>query len=162
RVVTSTGGRGGYAERAVAAAGDLHRVPGELHDAEAAALLADGRTALALTSASAIRRGEAVAGAPAGGGVRSLIVPLAAGFGARVGAVAGNARKPAHARNLGAAHTFDYTGPDWVQCVDDTIGRLDVVFDGVGGRVGEGLAARTGVGSRYVQHGAASGEWPDI
>lgn len=45
-VVTSTGGRGGYASRAVAAVEDLHRIPEDVDPLTATALLADGRTAL--------------------------------------------------------------------------------------------------------------------
>jgi Alcohol dehydrogenase GroES-like domain len=45
RVVTSTGGSGGYAERVAVEAAGLIAVPDELGLAEAVALLADGRTA---------------------------------------------------------------------------------------------------------------------
>ena len=47
RVVTSTGGRGGYAEQAVAEAETLVAIPDSLTTAAAVALLADGRTASA-------------------------------------------------------------------------------------------------------------------
>ena len=48
-VVTSTGGQGGYAELAAAAVGDLVDVPPGLSLNDATALLADGRTATALS-----------------------------------------------------------------------------------------------------------------
>jgi NADPH2:quinone reductase len=53
RVVTSTGGAGGYAERDAVAEGGLLPVPDALGLDAAVALLADGRTALALARAAA-------------------------------------------------------------------------------------------------------------
>src|ERR1041384_5291962 len=50
RGATTTGGTGGYAERAVAKVSALVPVPAELGLEEAAALLADGRTATGLAS----------------------------------------------------------------------------------------------------------------
>ncbi len=57
RVVTATGGRGGYASRAVASVNDLHRIPEDLDALAAAALLADGRTALGLMRATRVAAG---------------------------------------------------------------------------------------------------------
>ena len=54
RVVATTGGSGGYAEQAVVQAADLIDVPAGLAVRDATALLADGRTALALTDAAPI------------------------------------------------------------------------------------------------------------
>jgi hypothetical protein len=51
-VVTDTGQSGGYAERALAAAGGLVEVPDGLSLREAAALLHDGRTALGIAEGS--------------------------------------------------------------------------------------------------------------
>jgi hypothetical protein len=48
RVVTTTGGTGGYAQRAAVAAAGLIPVPDGLEPADAVALLADGRTAMGL------------------------------------------------------------------------------------------------------------------
>lgn len=60
RVVTSTGGRGGYAQRCAVPADGLIPIPGPLPADEAVALLADGRTALALADAADPRSGEIV------------------------------------------------------------------------------------------------------
>jgi NADPH2:quinone reductase len=158
RVVTTTGGRGGYASRAVAAADDLHRIPAGVDERTAVAVLADGRTALALTGAASVRGGEVVAVTAAAGGLGSLIVQLAVAAGARVVALAGGPDKVRHARSLGAAEAVDYRADGWASA----LGRLDVVFDGVGGDVGAALAARLAPGGRYVQHGAASGTWADV
>jgi NADPH2:quinone reductase len=162
-VATSTGGRGGYASRALAAAGDLHRVPADLALPDAVALLADGRTALALIQAAGIGPGQTVAVTAAGGGVGGLLVQLARAAGADVVALAGGEHKLAHARSLGASVAIDYRAHGW----EDRLGEaapagLDAAFDGVGGDVGPALVARVRPGGRYLPHGAASGRWAAV
>ena len=93
RVVTSTGGSGGYAQRCTVPADGLIQIPDLLPTDEAVALLADGRTALALADAAAPRPGETVLVEAAAGGVGSLLVQLAKHAGARVVALAGGPRK---------------------------------------------------------------------
>ncbi len=97
-VVSSTGGRGGYATDALAAVSDLHRVPAGLELADATALLADGRTALGLMRAADVADGETVTITAAAGGVGGLLVQLASDAGARVIALAGDDAKLEHAR----------------------------------------------------------------
>ncbi len=162
-VVTSTGGRGGYASRALAAAEDLHRVPPGLALRDAVALLADGRTALALVEAADVGPGQTVAVTAAGGGVGGLLVQLALRAGAEVVALAGDERKRAHARALGAPATVDYRAQGWPDRLDEAApGGLDVAFDGVGGDVSPVLVARVRPGGRYLPHGAASGRWTAV
>src|SRR5439155_3189491 len=165
RVVTTTGGSGGYASRAVAAVDELHRVPVGLDTSTAVALLADGRTALGLVRAAQIREGETAAVTAAGGGVGSLLVQLAGHTGAMVVALAGDERKLTHARGLGADLSINYRDDDWPDQLDMILGgrrTLDIVFDGVGGAVSAPLTARLGPGGRYLPHGTASGTWGDI
>jgi NADPH:quinone reductase len=69
RVVTSTGGSGGYAERVAVDAGGLIEVPDGLGLDAAVALLADGRTATMLVRAAGVRAGETVLVEAAAGGV---------------------------------------------------------------------------------------------
>jgi NADPH:quinone reductase len=162
-VVTSTGGRGGYASLALAATDDLHRVPPGVALPDAVALLADGRTALALIQAAEVGSGQTVAVTAAGGGVGGLLVQLAHRVGAEVVALAGGARKLAHAASLGASATVDYRAEGW----EDRLGEaapagLDAAFDGVGGDVGPALVARVRPGGRYLPHGAASGRWAAV
>ena len=68
RVVASLNGTGGYAERAIATASALIRIPDELATQDAVALLADGRTALALAGRVDLRAGDTVLVEAAGGG----------------------------------------------------------------------------------------------
>ena len=158
RVISTTGGSGGYAMRAAAAAADLLRVPAALTTADAVALLADGRTAVALARAAAIRPEERVLVLAAAGGVGSLLVQLAARAGAVVAAAAGSTRKLELARELGATLTVDYTEIAW----GERLGAVDVVFDGVGGDLGRASFALVRSGGRFLSFGQASGAFTRV
>ena len=159
RVITSTGGSGGYAERVAVDAAGVIRVPDGVGLPEAVALLADGRTAMSLMRAAEVRPDETVLVEAAAGGVGSLLVQLAAGAGARVVAAAGGERKLRVARELGADETVDYTEPSWTEKVGDGV---DVVFDGVGGAVGRAAFELVRSGGRFCAFGLASGAFTDI
>jgi NADPH2:quinone reductase len=159
RVVTTTGGSGGYAEQVVVQAADLIDVPAGLAVRDATAVLADGRTALALTDAAAIQAGDVVLVEAAAGGVGSLLVQLAGLAGATVVAAAGGSRKLAVAADLGAEILADYTGVDWADRVRGEVGHVDVVFDGVGGAVGLAAFGLLRDGGRCCTFGMASGEF---
>lgn len=163
RVVTTTGGTGGYANLALARTADLHRVPEPLDLAEAAALLADGRTAVGLHQAASIQPGETVVITAAAGGVGSILVQLAKASGAQVIALAGSADKLNHARSLGADTTVSYRDQDWTTRVNAAApDGVDVVFDGIGTDTTTALFGLVRSGGRYVQHGAAGGSWGTI
>jgi NADPH2:quinone reductase len=162
RVVSGTGGRGGYAERAAVPAGGLVEVPAGLAVDEAVALLADGRTALALARAARIAPGERVLVLAAAGGVGSLLVQLAQAAGARVLAAAGGPGKLRLARELGAEVTADYRQPDWPVALRAAAGGADVVFDGVGGPIGRAAFELLGPGGRMLSYGLASGEFTEV
>ena len=159
RVITSTGGSGGYAERAAVDATALFRVPAEVPLDVAVALLADGRTATMMTRAADVRPGDRVLVEAAAGGVGSLVVQLAKAAGATVVAAAGGARKLTVARELGADVTVDYTEPGWPGRVGDPV---DVVIDGVGGDIGRTAFGLLGRGGRMVSFGLASGSWTTV
>ncbi len=159
RVVTTTGGAGGYAEQVAVDAAGLIDVPATVPMADAVALLADGRTAMGLMAAAAVQPGETVLVEAAAGGVGSLLTQLAAGAGAQVVAAAGSARKLAVAGDLGAAITVDYSVPDWPQSVRAAVGTVDVVFDGVGGAIGRDAFGLVRDGGRCFTFGMASGQF---
>lgn len=158
RVVTSTGGSGGYAEQVAVDAAGLFVVPDELALDDAVAVLADGRTATMLVHAAALRPGERVLVEAAAGGVGSLLVQLAKAAGASVVAAAGGARKTDIARELGADLAVDYRRDGWTAHA----GRVDVVFDGVGGEIGRTAFGLLRPGGRLLCHGLASGAWNDV
>lgn len=155
RVVTTTGGTGGYAEHATADAAAAIVVPVQLDLSAAVALLADGRTALSLVGSAAPQPGETVLVLAAGGGVGSLLVQLARRAGAHVVAAAGGEPKLALAARLGAEATVDYTGPGW----EADAGGIDVVFDGVGGAIAAAAFGLVKPGGRFVAFGMASGSF---
>ncbi|MEV1132304.1 zinc-binding dehydrogenase [Agromyces sp. NPDC049794] len=162
-VVTATGGAGGYASAALADVADLHRIPDGLDVRAATALLADGRTAVGLHEAAAVRPGDVVVVSAAAGGVGSLLVQLATASGARVIALAGSDTKLERARALGAAVTLNYREPDWLDRLDAAApDGLDIVYDGVGADLTAALAARVRGGGRYLQHGASGGRWGEL
>jgi NADPH2:quinone reductase len=159
RVVSATGGSGGYAERVAVPAAGLIAVPDCLGMAEAVALLADGRTALALSRAAAPAAGERVLVMAAAGGVGSLLTQLARGRGALVVGAAGGAGKVAVARELGAALAVDYSNPDWADRVHAEVGGVDVVFDGVSGPLGRAALDLVAPGGRVSIYGGSSGRF---
>lgn len=162
RVVTSTGGSGGYAQRCAVPAEGLISIPDPLPTDEAVALLADGRTALALTDAAAPGPGETVLVEAAAGGVGSLLVQLAKRSGARVVALAGGPRKLAAARELGADLAVNYRESGWAEVVRREAGPVDVVYDGVGGDAGRDAFTLLRPSGRYVGFGMASGSFAAV
>ena len=159
RVITSTGGSGGYAERVAVDAAGLLPVPDAVGLPEAVALLADGRTAMSLMRAAQVRPDETVLVEAAAGGVGSLLVQLAAGAAARVIAAAGGERKLQVARDLGADEAVDYNQAGWTERVRDGV---DVVFDGVGGGIGRAAFDLVRPGGRFCALGLASGAFTNI
>jgi NADPH:quinone reductase len=162
RVVASLNGTGGYAERAVSAVARLIGVPDGLATRDAVALLADGRTALALAGRAELRAGDTVLVEAAGGGVGTLLVQIARRAGARVVALAGQPRKLALARDLGADVTADYSRDGWEKQVRDAVGEVNVVFDGVGGDIGLAAFGLLGAGGRFCPFGMASGSFAPV
>ncbi len=162
RVVASTGGSGGYAERATVDAGGLVEVPEGLELEDAVALLAVGRTAMMLVRKAGLHEGEQVLVEAAAGGVGTLLVQLARAAGARVVAAACGACKVEVARGIGVEVAVDYRESGWAERVRESVGAVSVVFDGVGGDVGESAFGLLDRGGRMVRFGMASGEWATI
>jgi len=162
RVVASLNGTGGYAERVVSPAARLIEVPDGLATRDAVALLADGRTALALADRAGLRAGETVLVEAAAGGVGTLLVQIARNAGARVVALAGGAGKIEVVRDLGADLAVDYGRDGWEKQVRDAAGEVDVVFDGVGGDIGLAAFGLLGAGGRFCPFGMASGRFAPV
>lgn len=150
-VVAHTDDRGGYAEQVVVRADGLSAVPDEVSLREAAALLHDRPTALALFEGTRVGSGERVLVVGASGGLGIVSVQLARARGALVVAVARDERKLARIRELGADAVIDSEAPDWVEQVRAALGGegADVILDNVGGRVGEAAFAVVAPGGRF-------------
>jgi NADPH2:quinone reductase len=156
RVVTSTGGSGGYAQRVAVDAAAVFEVPDALALDAAVALLADGRTATGLVHATRVRPGDRVLVEAAAGGVGGLLVQLAKAAGASVVAAAGGPAKVASV--VGADVVVDYLLRGW----PSSAGEVDVVFDGVGGAIGTAAFGLLRPGGRMAMYGLAGGSWAEV
>ena len=159
RVVSGTGGAGGYAELALAAEADAVEVPEGLDLPSAVALLADGRTGLGLHRVAGPRAGETVLVEAAAGGLGTVLVQLAVAAGARVIGAVSSEPKARLVRDLGA-EPLDYTAAGWTDRLPPD--GLDVGYDGVGGPIGAAVLAAMRPGGRFLVHGLASGGLTDV
>ncbi|HEX3965232.1 MAG TPA: zinc-binding dehydrogenase [Trebonia sp.] len=173
RVVARTGphgGSGGYSERALVPASRLVAVPEEVDLRVAAALLHDGSTALGLLAGTPVQRGDTVLVVGAAGGMALLLAQLARAAGARVIGAARLADAPRRAEKLdairraGAEAVVDYGSPDWTRrVVEASAGDgPDVVFDGVGGSLGQAAFGIVARGGRFSAHGAPGGGFAPV
>lgn len=162
RVASTTGGRGGHAERVAVPTDPLIPVPDGLGLRAAAAILADGRTALGLIRISRLRAGEVVFIAAAAGGVGTYLLQLARSASATVIAGVGSEEKLEVVNQLGADLAVNYSGRVWADAVRDQFDGLDVVFDGVGGDVGETAVELLRRGGRLCRYGMASGRFTRV
>jgi len=157
RVVTTTGGSGGYASLVAVPASGLIDVPAGLALDVATALLADGRTATLMARTVAPQPGERVLVLAAAGGVGSLLVQLVGSAGATVVGSAGGTAKVSAVRALGA-EAVDHASPGW----SAGLAPVDAVLDGVGGTVGREAFALVRPGGRVLRYGMASGSFTAI
>jgi NADPH:quinone reductase len=164
RVVSTTGGTGGYARLVSVPADGVIPIPDDVALDDAAALLADGRTAVGLVDRVAIEPGATVLVEAAAGGVGSLLVQLAKRAGAFVVAAAGGEQKLELARSLGADVAVDYREARWADRVAVAVNGagVDVVFDGVGGSIGRDAFELLRPGGRLCSFGMASGSFTTV
>ena len=120
---------GAFAEYVVADDA-VDRMPANLSFEDAAAVPLAGLTALqGLRDHGSVQPGQKVLVNGASGGVGTFAVQVAKALGAEVHAVC-SSRNVEQARELGAAHVFDYTREDFTRCG----ARYDVLFDNAGNR----------------------------
>ncbi|MGA6165313.1 zinc-binding dehydrogenase [Amycolatopsis magusensis] len=146
---------GGYAEQALVPAGNLVEIPDGLDVRTAAALLQIGPAALRLVDAAKPQSGDRVLITAAAGGLGSLLIQLAKAAGAHVTAAARGPEKLGLARELGADVVVDYSAGDWADGLE-----ADIVFDGVGGEIGQ--AASATVIRRFFAYGVPSGGFAEV
>jgi NADPH:quinone reductase len=156
---------GAYAEKVAVPAAMLVPVPDEVDDDQAAALLLQGLTALALVRRCArIESGETIVVEAAAGGTGSLSVQLAKAAGAKVIGLASSEEKRALVQRLGADATVDSRSEDLGAAIREANGgeRVDAVLQMSGG---EAFDAELGVLApmgRMVVFGIASREQRDV
>ena len=159
-VATAAGAFGAHAEAVIAPADMVFHAPAALDDAGAAAFFFPFHLAyLGLHERGQLQPGETVLIHAAAGGVGSAAVQLARAAGATVLATAGGPEKVEFVRELGADVVIDYRADDFVAAVNDATGGVgvDVVFDGVGGEVGDRSLDCLARNGRYLIIGFASG-----
>jgi NADPH2:quinone reductase len=135
-VVTALLAGGGYAEYAVAPAGQCLPVPRGLSYTEAASLPETFFTVWSnLFDRARLRAEETLLVHGGTSGIGITAIQLAAAFGARVLATAGSAEKCAACLRLGATQAINYREEDFVTATRDaTRGKgADVILDMVGG-----------------------------
>jgi NADPH:quinone reductase len=145
---------GGYATLAVADLENVFPVPEGLDAAEAVAMVATGRTAVAILEAAAITADDTVLVLAATGGLGALLVQEAKALGATVIAAAGGPRKVGLAESLGPDLAVDYDATGWAKTVPKP---PTVVLEGVGGELADAAVDLLHRGGRVVSYGWASG-----
>jgi NADPH:quinone reductase-like Zn-dependent oxidoreductase len=147
---------GGFAELVTVPAGNAHPVTGDLDDAELASLPTAATTAMRMLGRAGLTRGETVLVTGASGGVGSAAVQIAVDHGARVVAVAGEAKHVA-LRALGADVVVDRDADLRTALPAHGVDAVDVVADVVAGKAfGDLLQVLAPLG-RYVVAGAIAG-----
>jgi len=152
--------RGAYATARNVAAKQLFRLPDDVDDRTAAAMLLKGCTVEALVDRCArVQPGQTVLVWAAAGGVGQLMTGWLKAIGATVIGTAGTQAKAEHARAAGADHVLLHRDEDVVARVKDmTDGAgVAVVFDGVGMASWERTLAVTARRGLIVSYGNAGG-----
>jgi NADPH2:quinone reductase len=166
RRVASILASGGYAEKAVAPESWLVPVPDEVDDDQAAALLLQGLTAMALVGPRGARleAGETVVVEAAAGGTGSLAVQLAKRAGARVIGLASSDEKRALVERLGADATVDSRSESLEEAIREANGgeRVDAVLQMSGGEAFDAEFAALAPLGRMVVFGIASREQREV
>lgn len=161
RVVAHLGmASGGYAEKAVADGGALHKLPDHLTADAAVAMIGTGRTAVGILEVAALTADDVVLVTAAAGGLGSLFIQAARNVGATVVGLAGGPRKTERAADSGATVAIDYLAPGWPDRVRHALDEqpASVVLDGVGGELGRAAMELLGDGGRLLLFGFSSGE----
>jgi NADPH2:quinone reductase len=118
----------------------------------------------ALCQHARLREGETVLVLGAAGGVGITAVEIAKALGARVIAAASTADKLEFATSAGADETVNYSESSLKEAVRELTGGAgaDVIYDPVGGEIGEQALRAIARGGRYLVIGFASGSIPNF
>jgi NADPH2:quinone reductase len=133
--VAYAGQIGAYAEERLIAADRVVRLPDEIDDRIAAAIMLQGMTAQYLLRRTyKVGPGTTLLFHAAAGGVGLIACQWAASFGATVIGTVGSAAKAIIARAHGCTHVINYREADFVAAVKGLTGGrgVDVVYDSIG------------------------------
>ncbi|MCU7851851.1 MAG: quinone oxidoreductase [Candidatus Thiodiazotropha sp. (ex Monitilora ramsayi)] len=163
RVAYAGGPLGAYADARNFPAERLVRIPQEISDKEAAAILLKGMTAeYLLCRTYPVKAGETLLIHAASGGVGQILCQWASAIGATVIGTAGSEEKATIARELGCKHVINYQEEDIPQRVEEiTQGMgVPVVYDSVGHDTFQASLACLAPRGLLVSFGQSSGKVP--
>ncbi|MEV0392882.1 NAD(P)H-quinone oxidoreductase [Polymorphospora rubra] len=153
---------GGYAEKVVVPRAHTLPVPRGLTVEEAAALPEVACTVWSnVVRLAGLRRGETLLVHGGGSGIGTFAIQLGAALGATVVTTARSA-KHAALRELGAAHTIDYTSADFVEEVRRVAGGADVILDIMGAAYLDRNVRALSTGGRLVVIGMQGGRKAEL
>ncbi|MDQ3016933.1 MAG: zinc-binding dehydrogenase [Bacteroidota bacterium] len=149
---------GGYAQYVTTAIEGVGSLPEGAKTGEGCALATQYVTAVhAAIHCQTLMPGEKVLIHAAAGGLGTALIQIALWKGCIVIGVAGGAEKMEYLKSLGVQHPVDHKKVDYMNYINTHFdGRVDVIFDNVGGssfKNGKSILAR---GGRIVTLGAAS------
>ncbi|MGR3491711.1 MAG: NADPH:quinone oxidoreductase family protein [Shimia sp.] len=155
-------GSGGLAEYGAFPAQLCVKLPDTMSFKDAAAFqIAYGTSHLALTRRAKLENGQTLLVLGAAGGVGLTAVEIGSALGAKVIAVARGTAKCAVAAKAGAAVTLDSETTD-LKAELKRLGGVDIVYDPVGGEMGETAMKAVRRGGHYLVIGFASGDIPSF
>src|SRR5690606_10952453 len=158
-------GWGGFAEKAVAEAGRVMPIPGDMpFDVASAFVLAYGTSLYALKDRARLQAGETLLVLGAAGGVGIAAVEIGKAMGARVIAAASSDDKLALCRERGADELINYGTEDLrerIKALTDGKGP-DVIYDPVGGAMTEAAFRSIGWDGRHLVIGFAARDLPTV
>ena len=163
--VTYTGAGRSYAERVVAPAWRLIKVPDDLDIEVGAAVMLQGMTAHYLSNSTyPLREGDTALVHSGAGGVGLLLIQMAKMRGATVITTVSTGEKAELAKGAGADHVILYTQTDFAEEVKEITGGVgvQVVYDAVGADTFEGGIACLTQRGYMVLYGQASGPVPTV
>jgi NADPH:quinone reductase len=165
RRVAALLGNGGYAQKVAVPEALLIPLPDEVGDDEAAGVLLQGLTAMALVRQCArIEPGETIVVEAAAGGTGSLAVQLAKRAGAKVIGLGSSEEKRALVEGLGADATVDSRAEDLGAAIREANGgkRVDAVLHMSGGEAFDAELEVLAPLGRMVVFGIASREQREV
>ena len=165
RVAYASPPTGSYAERKVMPADRLVKIPDNISDEIAAAIMLKGMTVEYLVRRTYnVKAGQTVLFHAAAGGVGLIACQWLKAIGATVIGTVGSEEKAALAKNNGCDHTILYREEDFVTKVKEiTNGEgVPVVYDGIGKDTLNGSIECLAIRGMMVSFGNASGPLSDI
>jgi len=165
RVCYGAGPIGAYAQARNMPANRAHKLPGNIDDETAAAMMLKGMTARYLLRATyEVQAGDTILIQAVAGGVGLIASQWASALGATVIGTVGSDEKAQIARSFGCDHTINYSHEDVAARVREITGGkgVPVVYDGVGQATLDGSLDSLAPRGLLVSFGNASGPVTDF